>query len=363
MGQLLKAALAQGVEILLETPAKHLLVAGGAVVGVRAERSGEPYFVRARHGVLIATGGYSRNEELKRLWLERPLEHACEITENQGDGHLMGMAIGAQVAGLGDAWWSMQGAGRDTSAAPHTIIVNKQGKRFFNEAVNYYDFPNAFGTKRDTPEGRPRNLPAWLLMDSQGTTKYTCLAGIPAEAAARAEIVEAGPSAVGIGTKVTRAESLAEMAAKLGIDGDQLERTVAQFNEYAREGVDQDFHRGEDGWGVAWGDPNNKPNPSLGTLEKAPFFAREITSGALATRGGLRVNARAEVLSAATGAPIPGLYAAGNCSNCATPLSYPGPGSTVGAAMTFGYIAAIQAAAAMRVAVGADPAGAARARQ
>ena len=93
------------------------------------------------------------------------------------------------------------------------------------------------------------------------------------------EEVDLGVVGSGGGTKVTRAESLAEMAAKLGIDGDQLERTVAQFNEYAREGVDQDFHRGEDGWGVAWGDPNNKPNPSLGTLEKAPFFAPEITSG------------------------------------------------------------------------------------
>jgi 3-oxosteroid 1-dehydrogenase len=350
MGQLLKATLETGVTILLETPAKQLLVDEGVVVGVRAEHEREPLYVRARYGVLVATGGFSWNEELKRLWLERPLEYACEIEENQGDGHLMGIAIGAQVAGLGDAWWMMQGAGHTNRYTPHTMIVNKRGRRFCNEAINYYDFGTQFGTKRDSAEGRPRNLPAWLLMDSQGTAKYTVLAGVPAQAAQDAD-AQIGGLGFRAANKVSMAGSLDELAEQLGIDAAELHKTTERFNEFARSGVDDDFHRGEDGWGIAWGDPNNEPNPSLGTLEKPPFYAVEITSGALATRGGLRVNAKAEVLSAATGGPIPHLYAAGNSSNGAAPFSYPGPGATVGAGMTFGYIAAMQVVAAMRQAV------------
>jgi 3-oxosteroid 1-dehydrogenase len=359
MGQLLKAALEQGVTISLETPARELLVEEGAVIGVRAERDGKPLFVRARHGVLIATGGFAWNEELKKLWLDKPLEFSCEIDENQGDGHLMAMAVGAQMANLGDAWWMAQGAGHSNRYVPHTLIVNRSGRRFVNEALNYYDFGQSFGSKRDGADGKPRNLPCWLVMDSQGTTKYSVLATTPAIAKRQAEAggalgdVRTATRTRTPATRVVEAASLDELAAELGIDAGTFAETVERFNGYARTGIDEEFHRGEDGWGIVWGDPDNTPNPSLGTLEQAPFYAIEITPGALATRGGPRVNARAEVLSALTGEPIPGLYAAGNSSNCATPYSYPGPGSTVGAGMTYGYIAAMQVAARTGQAVGA----------
>jgi 3-oxosteroid 1-dehydrogenase len=247
------------------------------------------------------------------------------------------MAVGAQTAGLGDAWWLLRGAGHTHRYVPHTLVVNDQAKRFCDEGLNYYDFGLVFGTKRDSADGRPKNLPAWLIFDSQGTRKYSVLAR-PVQMAQRADMREL--------LKLTSADSLEELAVKLGIDGAQLVATVNRFNGFAREGYDHDFHRGESRWVTdAWGDPNHKPNPGLGTVEEGPFHAIEITPAALATRGGLRVNGRAEVLSAATGAPIPGLYAAGNCSNGAAPLSYPGPGSTIGAAMTFGFIAARAASA------------------
>jgi 3-oxosteroid 1-dehydrogenase len=112
--------------------------------------------------------------------------------------------------------------------------------------------------------------------------------------------------------------------------------------------VDEDFHRGENAWDVAWGDPDNKPNPSLGALEKGPFYALPVYPGANSTRGGLRVDDKARVLSAATGAPIAGFYASGNCSNASAAGAYCGPGATLGPAMTFAYIAALEVANAVQ---------------
>jgi succinate dehydrogenase/fumarate reductase flavoprotein subunit len=331
VGQLLSACLARGVEIRTETPADELVVDDGRVVGVRAAAA----TVYARRGVMVGTGGYGKNEELKRMWMSRPLHVTCEIDENQGDGQLLGMAVGAQLANLGDAWWMPQLAGlasagavniagtREERILPHTLMVNQRGHRFVNEALNYYDVSEQLGARDG---GTLANLPAWLVFDRQGVEKYSTLA-------LRAGQGEPDPW-------VIVAESLENLAARLGIDQDALTETVGRFNLYARSGEDLEFHRGESAWDIAWGDPNQSPNPSLGTVEKPPFYALEVSPGALATKGGLRVNERAEVLSARTPfEPIQGLYAAGNCSNAAVPGAYQGPGATIGAALTFGYIA------------------------
>ena len=353
VGQLLKACIELGVGIETERPARRLVVDGGRVIGVAAERDGSPYFVRATRAVVLGTGGYGTNEELKRLWLNRPLLNTCDIPENQGDGHLMGMAVGAQVANLGDAWWMPMGsveaadgtvvniAGvREDRILPHTLMVNQRGKRFTNEAQNYYDICEAFGLKSG---GTPRNHPAHLIFDQQAAGKYAALAR-----------TAAAPDEPGNG--LTVAGSIEELAGKLEIDPGSLHETIERFNGFAREGRDRDFARGENPWDAAWGDPDHRPNPSLGTVEKPPFFAVRLMPAALATKGGLRVNADGQVLSAALPFdPIPGLYAAGNCSNAGVAGAYPGPGATLGPAMTFGYIAA------RSVARGAELAPAARA--
>jgi 3-oxosteroid 1-dehydrogenase len=341
IAQLLKGCLEQGVTIYTETPGRELLVQGGRVVGVRAERDGEPLYLRAHRGVMMATGGYGVNEELKRLWMTRPLEATCDVESNTGDGHLMGLAIGAGVAGLGDAWWMPHMAGgrnpdgsvlfassREDRHVPHTIIVNGRGRRFMNEALNYYDAGEPFGTK----EGGPvRNHPAWYVFDSQAREKYM--------------IVAAKFPGGEVPDWMVSADSIDELAGKLQIDPPTLTRNVERFNEFARAGKDEDFERGSNEWDVVWGDPHNEPNPSLGTIERPPFYALQVRNGALATRGGLRVNANAQVLSALPPfAPIPGLYAAGNCCDGAVAGSYVGPGATIGAAMTFGYIAALRVA-------------------
>lgn len=346
VGELFRACLAHGVQTILETRAEALVMADGRVTGVVTERDGKPWRVAARQGVLVATGGYTGNSELRRLWLNRPLLTTCDVAENEGDGHLMGMAAGAQVAGLGDAWWlpfihvgvddhgtvKNIARSREDRTLPHTMIVNKRGRRFINEAMNYYDFGEGFGT---TSGGSARNVPAWLIFDRQAVERYAMIAAkVPSGAT---------PDWLTVG------ETIAELAEKLGIDPAALEETCARFNGFCRTGKDEDFQRGENPWDIAWGDPDNKPNPSLGAIERAPFYAVEVVPGALATKGGLRVNGKAEVLSAAAPfAPIPGLYASGNCSNAAPSGCYPGPGTTLGAAMTFAYVAARQVAAAAK---------------
>src|SRR4029079_13643531 len=176
VGALLKGCLDRGVDVRRSTPAKEIVVEGGRVVRVLATHGDEQLVLRAPH-VLMATGGYTNNEELKKIWLKTPIVYTCDVDSNQGDGHLMGMAAGAQTAGLGDAWWMphvhmaydsavFNAAGtREDRILPHTMMVNPAGKRFMNEAVNYYDAGESFG---NTVGAAPRNYPAWVLFDQQG---------------------------------------------------------------------------------------------------------------------------------------------------------------------------------------------------
>jgi 3-oxosteroid 1-dehydrogenase len=201
-------------------------------------------------------------------------------------------------------------------------MVNGSGKRFMNEAINYYDIGEAFG--RSAGYG-PRNFPAWLVFDQQGVERYAVLAyKLP---------LEGDPAAW-----FHSAESAEELARSIGVEPNALRATIDRFNGFARNGIDEDFHRGEDPWDRALGDPDHGPNPSLGTIEKPPFYAVPMWPGAASTRGGLRIDASGRVLSAKDGAAIPGLYAAGNCSNGAAAGGYCGPGATIGPAMTFGYL-------------------------
>jgi 3-oxosteroid 1-dehydrogenase len=345
IGRLLQGCLENGVTVHTETPARELLIDGGRVVGVRCERDGEPFFVRACRGVLMASGGYGVNEELKRLWLTRPLEATCDVESCTGDGHLMGIAVGAGVAGLGDAWWMPQMAAgrkpdgsvllsssREDRHVPHTLIVNGRAKRFMNEALNYYDAGEPFGTK----EGGPvRNHPAWYVFDSQAREKYA--------------IVGMKFPGGDVPDWIVEADSVEQLAEKLELDPVVLKGTLDRFNDFARVGKDDDFERGANEWDIRWGDPKHEPNASLGTVEKPPFYALEMRNGALATRGGLRVDNDGRVLSALPPFdPIEGLYAAGNCSDGAVAGAYVGPGATIGAAMTFAYLAAVHVASEVR---------------
>ena len=156
-GALFKACLDRGVDVRMSTPAGSTSCSRTAASSESVATHGDEVIeLRAPH-VLMATGGYTHNEELKKLWLKTAIVYTCDVDSNQGDGHLMGMAAGAQTAGLGDAWWMphvpmaydgaivQRGGAREDRILPHTMMVNPSGKRFMNEAVNYYDAGESFG--------------------------------------------------------------------------------------------------------------------------------------------------------------------------------------------------------------------------
>jgi succinate dehydrogenase/fumarate reductase flavoprotein subunit len=341
-GGLLKALLDRGIEPMLSTPAKELLVEDDRVVGVRAEKDGAELLIGAKKAVILASGGFEWNTELVRRFLGGPLTHPNSPPTNEGDGLKMAMSMGADLGNMNEAWWcpslAIPGEEYDgrplhrgdfaTRSLPHSLIVNKHGHRFVNEAHNYNDMMKAFFAFDPVAYERT-NLPAWIIVDSQYLEKYALLTYVPG---------------MPVPEWLVRADSLAELAKTIGVDERGLAATVQRFNGFAVEGVDPEFRRGESVYDHFYGDPEHKPNPNLGTIEKGPFYAIQVQPGAIGTKGGARTDGDARVLRV-DGTPIEGLYAAGNVMAGVTGPGYPGAGATIGAAMTFGWLAGRHAAA------------------
>jgi succinate dehydrogenase/fumarate reductase flavoprotein subunit len=342
VGGLLEALLKRKVEPQLSTAARELIVDDGRIVGLRAERDGHPVAIRARHGVILASGGFEWNPKLVAQFLGGQLTHPNSPPGNEGDGLKMCMSVGADLANMSEAWWcpsvvlpGEEYEGRQLNrgdfairSLPHSIIVNRKGQRFVNEAHNYNDMMKPFFAFDPVTYERP-NLPAYLIFDQSFRDKYALITVMPGM-----------PTPEWIPT----ADTLEALAEKIGIDGRGLAATVDRFNTFAREGVDKDFRRGESLYDHFYGDPDHNPNPNLGTIEKPPFCALQVHPGAIGTKGGAKVDAHARVLRV-DGSPIEGLYAAGNVMAGVMGPGYPGAGSTIGAAMTFGFIAGRHAAA------------------
>jgi 3-oxosteroid 1-dehydrogenase len=168
----------------------------------------------------------------------------------------------------------------------------------------------------------------WLIMDARHRRKYTFQAMRPGKT----------PKAMFDSGFFTRADTIAELASLCGIDQGGLRNTVDHFNKSAARGVDEEFGRGNKPYDRYWGDPKVKPNPNLGAIERGPFLATQIHLGDLGTRGGFVTDADARVLNTG-GTPISGLYAAGNSTAAVVGRAYPGPGVTLGPAMTFAFLA------------------------
>jgi 3-oxosteroid 1-dehydrogenase len=342
IGRLLKACLEQGVAIETEARALELACSGSLVTGVRFERGGESTLASARRGVVLATGGFEWNDALVAAFLRGPMTGRVSPTTNTGDGLVMAMKAGAALANMREAWWlpvaAMPRAGKPPlnllvtceRTFPGSIMVNRAGKRFTNEAANYNAFGAAFH-EMDVAKFRYRNLPCWLIFDQAYYDRY----GFGWNGAAGKPAPE----------WITRAPSLALLAKELAIDGDALQATVRRWNAQVEAGRDDDFQRGESANDLWWGDPDKKftREATLGTLRDAPFYAVEVQSGCLGTKGGPRVDRFARVLDHA-GVPLEGLYAAGNVMGSPMGMTYGGAGGTIAPGMVFGFLAGQHAA-------------------
>ncbi len=339
---LLSGLLDMGIEPQTESQASQLINSSEGITGVTIIQEGKAVDVKARKGVIIATGGFEWNNELVRTFLRGPMTAPAGSPENTGDGLHMAMEVGAKLGNMRNAWWVpvVRVPGEELfghpsvrlilleRTRPHSFMVNKYGKRFTNEAGNYNAMGGAFHAFNPQKFEYP-NEPCWLIFDHRHKLDYEvagCRAG--------EQIPE----------WMYSDNSIEGLALQIGVEEVALRETLNRFNKHAEEGNDPDFHRGESAYDTFNGDQSIEGiRATLQPLDTAPFYAVRIESGSLGTNGGPKTDVSGRVLSLAGGV-ISGLYAAGNAMAAPTGMVYGGAGGTIGPAMTFGYIAGMTAA-------------------
>ena len=329
-----------GVPVRYETELVGLMIQDDRVVGVEVEHAGRRSVLRARRGVVLGSGGFEHNLELRQKHQPAPIttDWTTGAASNTGGGILAGIAAGADTALMDDAWWGPTiplGRGPwfclSERNLPGSIMVNAAGKRFMNEALPYVEAVHAIYEGEATGVA---HVPCWMVIDQRYRNRYL-FAGLGPRQPFPRRWYEFGA--------IVKSDSLEGLAGLIDVPADALAETVERFNGLARTGVDEDFHRGESAYDRYYSDPTVKPNPSLHPIDRAPFYAVKIVPGDLGTKGGLVTDEHARVLRQ-DGSVIAGLYAAGNASAAVMGRTYAGPGATIGPAMVFGYLAALDLA-------------------
>ncbi|HUE33986.1 MAG TPA: FAD-dependent oxidoreductase [Mycobacterium sp.] len=339
---LLKGLLNVGVTPRVNARAEQLIVEAEDVTGARIALPGQSLNVRARHGVILGTGGFEWDPALAQAFLRGPMHGAVSPPNNTGDGLRMAMAHGADLANMGEAWWvpivripgdTIEGKPRSRSVRlertrPRSIIVNAAGRRFVNEACDYNSMAGAFHYL--DPRGGYVNDRGWIVFDSVHLQRYGFLGVAPGQQ---------------VPDWFCESADLAELAAKTGIDAGGLNRTIQEWNRHVAVGTDPEFGRGSSAYDGYWGDDTatTLAGKTLGPIDTAPYYAVPVRIGAMGTKGGPRTDPDGRVLHV-SGEPIPGLFAAGNAMAGATGRAYGGAGGTIGPAMVFGYRAGHAAA-------------------
>ena len=349
VGRLLKACLDRGIVPILGVETRYLNRREGRVTGIEGVRDGKPFYLDARHGVIITTGGFEWDEEKRQAFLRGPMDAPASPPTAQGDGLALAMQSGAKLGNMTQAWWAPtlvvpdnpwpedQFAGEQRAmpvlierTVPHSLMVNRKAERFCNEAANYSALAGAFHQFDPQSYDYP-NVPAWLIFDENYVERYPIGPRLPGQP---------------VPDWVARADTLGELAEAIGLDGSTLAATVSRFNAHAEAGHDPDFERGTSAYDHFYGDRSRDGTAvTLGPVARAPFYAVEIRMGLLGTNGGARTDGAAQILGH-DGEPIGGLFGAGNAIACPTGGIYAGAGGTLGPALTFGYIAGRSAACA-----------------
>jgi 3-oxosteroid 1-dehydrogenase len=328
----------RNIPLWLNTALEELITEEGRVIGARVRQNGKELLIRARKGVLLATGGFEYNQAMREQYLPKPtnVTWSAGCHTNTGDGIRMAEALGAETRLMENAWWCttkvIPGVPYPflsiiTKSMPGSICVNRHGKRFSNESQNYMQFLKE--TFQLYSQGNPC-IPCYMVFDSHFRKTRNAWPALLPDFMLKKEYFDSGLMA--------RGNTIRELATNMGVDADGLDKTVQQFNEDARSGKDREFQRGDAAYDRYYGDPLVTPNPCLAPIVEPPFFAITLQAGDFGTQGGMVINENAQVMNK-EGTPIAGLYACGNCTAATLP-TYPGPGSTLGPAMTFAYQAA-----------------------
>lgn len=332
VAMLVAACQRYGVTFAVEARGKRLVTDNQQVTGVLLEDGQEI----SAGSVMLSSGGFEWDHELADSMLASRLYTMCSPPSNTGDGLKMAQRIGAATRGTREAWWapmSITGGMRDGAPigsllrferqGPGSIMVNRHGQRFANEAQNYNDLARCLQSW-DSTNNQTLNTPAHVVFDQSYLERYGILdhrAGQPTP------------------EFLIEADSLEELAEKINVPATALVATVERFNEMAIEGVDEDHGRGNSEYDRYWGDKDCPwPNPSLGPLQYGAYYALEVVNGAFGTSGGVGTDGQARVVDV-DGQPISGLYAAGNVADSPYASGYPGAGATLGPLMTMAYLA------------------------
>ncbi|AIT79824.1 FAD-dependent oxidoreductase [Novosphingobium pentaromativorans] len=329
-GRMLKEILDAGGEIRTDSPVNDLVRNdSGRVTGVIAEIDGKTRRIEARLGVIVAAGGFAHNQQMRDEHGPKPA-HADWTHANPGDtGSMLSVMMkhGAATDMMDNAIWlvtSKLPSGYkifhiDDIAKPHAIMVTPQGRRFTDESGSNYDNGRNMYAAGATP--------GWAILDSRHRDRYIWAGAMPGKTPP--EWFESG--------YMKKAETIEELARLCGMDQAVLAETISRFNRAAETGVDDDFGRGARAYDRAWGDPTVRPNPVLGAISEAPFYAVQVFPGDVGTTGGVVINEHGNVLDREEN-PIEGLYAAGNSTASIFGRTYPGAGATIAATFTFGYV-------------------------
>ena len=338
--------LKRDIPLWLNAKVEELLVDGLRVVGAAVSYQNKVLRIRAAKGVMLAAGGFGHNAQLREKFHPQSTGNAwtSESDGNVGDAITLGQALGAQLEFMQCAWWTpsyMLPSGLPIplvigKSLPGSIFVNKKGRRFTNEAAPYEDVVKAQYLSHARGDGC---VPCHMVFDARFRRSYPAGPIMPS----RMQPDNAIPAEFKNANFLKRGETIEELAEKIGVDAANLVDEINKNNRYAASGKDLDFGRGNSSHDHYYSDKKIKPNPNIAPIIEPPFYSFEIYPGDLGTKGGLKADEFGRVLNTKN-EPIAGLYVTGNNSAAVMGDSYPGAGSTIGPAMTFGYIAARHAA-------------------
>lgn len=346
VASLLKALKDRGARVICDVESRSLINRHGRVRGIIARQGSRDIAVEATHGIVLAGGGFPSNPAMREEHLPEPVaEHSPAFPGCDGSTISLGLSAGATLGpdGIDNALWfpSSLAQRKDgtTAVYPHIVLdrskpgviaVDQKGRRFTNEAMSYHEFVRAMYRA----EAGGRAVPAWLICDRDCISRYGLGLVRPRQLGLRKHVRDG---------YLKEAADVAGLAAAIGVPAQELEWTIRRYNGFASSGVDEDFGKGESLYDRSNGDPDHRPNPCIGPIERGPYYAVALHPTPLGTSRGIMATANAEACDE-TGAVIPGLYVCGNDMQSAFGGEYPGAGGQLGQAMTFGWLAARQIA-------------------